>query len=414
MNNNPPTQHSSATTDKRPADEEQEQDREKKEKKWNYKQNEMALLRDSAKRDKYARYDEEDMLLADCDKPKNANNLIWLTKTDKRLTELRQEMQEAKEQLKQMEKENPDSKTYDVHCYRLRMISEAKKQPLATRRTATIVKCATAPPEAQSYQKTEPANTITRGTTGATVDSTKSILKLKKQINKNKERNEEPQVHPRVEQTPAAPVTEDKEYKEVKRQNYYYRMEMIYEASKQPLATRRIAVIVKFATTLTEEHSYVDELYTIGPRTKDADELYALEKEHAVPRVEQTPTVDPQVTVPTQVKQAVLRVDQKPVLKVHCELSYAATIIRAPSAPIEPRNTRTPNATPRRSDPVPTHAPARTPSAQPRRPAHKPAQAPGARQQAPHKEAANAHVSTKYPAGLSPSQRQVYYDQGYA
>ena len=68
-----------------------------------------------------------------------------------------------------------------------------------------------------------------------------------------------------------------KEKKELKRQNYYYRMEMIYEASKQPLATRRTAVIVKFATTLTEEHSYVDELYTIGPRTKYGDELYATE-----------------------------------------------------------------------------------------------------------------------------------------
>ena len=65
--------------------------------------------------------------------------------------------------------------------------------------------------------------------------------------------------------------------KELKRKNFYYKMEMIHEANKQPLATRRTAVIVKFATALTEEHSSVDELYTIGPRTKDGDELYALE-----------------------------------------------------------------------------------------------------------------------------------------
>ena len=71
------------------------------------------------------------------------------------------------------------------HCYRLHMISETQKQPLETRQTATIVTCAATPPEVQSYQKKEPANTVTRGTTGATVDSTKSILKLKKQIGKS-------------------------------------------------------------------------------------------------------------------------------------------------------------------------------------------------------------------------------------
>ena len=128
------------------------------------------------------------------------------------------------------------------------------------------------------------------------------------------------------------------EKKELERQNHYYRMELIYEASKQPLATGRTAAIVKFATTLTEEHSYVDELYTIGPRTKDGDELYAtktvtpsntgvkilasptmpepVQVEHAVPRVEKTPAVDPQVTVPAQVKQAGPRVEQNSVLKV--------------------------------------------------------------------------------------------------
>ena len=85
-----------------------------------------------AKKIQQARYDEEDRILANLDKEVNAENLMYFSQNYKRLKELRKEMKEATEQREQMKRENPTSQSFDVHCYRIRMISEAQKQPLET------------------------------------------------------------------------------------------------------------------------------------------------------------------------------------------------------------------------------------------------------------------------------------------
>ena len=234
MNNKPPTQRSSAPTQRPTAaatstqhDEGNEQvlrrdcdradqmflddfNKEKKEKEGNeqtlqHDRNRAYLnriqLKDCVKKTERALFNEKDELSAaiKTEMKGNANMKIEHTKNYKRLDELMTAAEEASEQWER-EKDSTEitstqeeldiMKEFDAteiirngmlnenYWYRLKLITEANatarnQTDAATRRPATVVTFAPTPPEEQAYQKNGLTTTVTRGITGGTVDGKK-------------------------------------------------------------------------------------------------------------------------------------------------------------------------------------------------------------------------------------------------